>query len=141
MKYSCINIQPRFYEFDTYGIVNNMFYYSWFELGRLRIAQQAELDNCINSTEYKFVVLKSSAEYLFPVRPNDEIACESCIKQVVGSKLVFQHSIVNKINGRKYAEGSSEVAVVKNDKLLLKLPKEINEKINNYIVNIQKGIN
>lgn len=139
MKYHSIDIQLRFYEFDSYGIVNNMFCYSWFELGRFALSEHIGLSRQFLSTGYEFVVLSNQAQYLKSIKKGNKISCKTCIGNITGTKISFLHKVVDSVNGCVYINGSSTTVLISNGKLILKFPPTISDLINSYVGNEQGG--
>jgi len=135
-------IEPRFYEIDSYGIVNHMFYISWCELARLKISKDAGLlipklyDEVI-----MFVVSNIQMNYIHAINFwENSIIIESVISEVKASKLIFKHRIKSGKTKIEMAYGESSIVCLRSGKMLLSFPGWISERIDNYIKNIQKGI-
>ncbi|MBN2353009.1 MAG: acyl-CoA thioesterase [Spirochaetales bacterium] len=141
MKWLPSPIQIRFYEVDSYRIVNNMYYLSWFELGRFAVAEKAGIA-CprFEDENLAFVVSSVKVEYRKPVRFGQAVCCESLIAAVTASKIGFSHRIRNTGNGELHASGVSEVICVKDAKMLLKLPAWVEKRVREYLLKFQGGI-
>lgn len=130
MRWCSVDISPRFFEVDSYQMVNNMFYLSWFEMGRFAIAQKAGIV-CPRFLQEKLAFVVSRAEVLYrkPVALTDTVTCESIIEKAAASRLVFRHRILNRGNHGLHAEGTTEVVCTRDGRMLLKLPAWIVEAV------------
>ncbi|WP_304224601.1 thioesterase family protein [Gracilinema caldarium] len=141
MKWVVIPIEPRFYEIDSYQIVNNMFYLSWFEMGRFAVAEKAGLIcDRFHDEGLSFVVKHIDIEYKKSVLFRDKIKCETIISLWTAAKLVFNHRIRNAINNEIHSEGHSEVILLKKSKMQLNMPVWVEECINKYLNDYQEGL-
>lgn len=126
MRWHSIEIEPRFFEVDSYQMVNNMFYLSWFEMGRFAIAQKAGIVCPRFAQEHlAFVVTRAEVVYRRPISFSDFIVCESVIEKAAASRLIFQHRVRNRTNNSLHAEGTTEVVCMREGRMLLKLPEWI----------------
>ncbi len=140
MKWVAVPIEPRFYEIDSYQIVNNMFYLSWFEMGRFAVAEKAGLVcDSFNDEGLAFVVKHIDIDYKRPVTFRDRVVCESVIASRTGSKLAFAHRVRNAVNNEVCTEGHTEVVLLKNAKMQLSMPGWIDDCITRYLAEYQKG--
>jgi acyl-CoA thioester hydrolase len=141
VKWSEIQLEPRFYEIDSYNIVNNMFYLSWFEMGRFEIARQAGLI-CpqFQNQNLMFAVVEAHVYYKKPIALFTAVVVESMIQKIAGSKIFFAHRIRNKKTNVLLADGQTCVICLRDRKMLIKLPGWIEEKITGYIEHYQGGL-
>ncbi len=140
MNWMKIEISPRFYEVDSYNIVNNMYYLSWFEMGRFSIADKAGLITPRFMEEnLAFLVLEAHIYYKKPVTFLDKIIIESVVSPPKASKLIFLHRIRIKKDNSISAEGKTIVVLTKKNKLLMKMPDWVEQRIMDYIKNVQGG--
>jgi acyl-CoA thioester hydrolase len=141
VKWSEIQLEPRFYEIDSYNIVNNMFYLSWFEMGRFEIARQAGLI-CpqFQNENVMFAVVEAHVYYRKPIALFTTVIVESMIQKIAGSKIHFAHRIRNKKTNVLLAKGQTCVICLRDRKMLVKLPVWIEEKITGYIEDYQGGL-
>ncbi|MCX7656086.1 acyl-CoA thioesterase [Treponema sp. J25] len=141
MNWMTIPIAIRFYEVDSYRIVNNMFYLAWFEMGRFAIAEKAGIvSDRFEKENLRFVVKHIEVEYLRPVYFKDRVVCESSICSVVGSKIDFLHIIRNEINKEIHTKGRTEVILLKDNKMQIHMPEWIKQCIDIYLEHYQKGL-
>ena len=127
-------MKPSFYQVDSYGIVNNIYYAAWFEAGRFAVAEEANLLSEIDSeSALSFIVCETSIRYIKPVRFRDSVLIQSTINRVKASKISFKHRILLCSGKILVAEGESAVVVVRNKRLLLNLPGSVSKKIMDYI--------
>lgn len=140
MIWNKIDIEPRFYEIDGYNIVNNMYYVSWCEMARLKLASDAgALVPKLYDDKIMFVVDSINVSYLNAVSYWDRIQIESVVRFIGGSQLDFCHSIKSKITNQVMAKGSSRVVCLKEGRLLTRLPDWLHKKLTHYIEEEQKG--
>ncbi len=133
-------LEPRFFEVDSYKIVNNMFYLSWFEMGRFAIAERAGL--CVPRFEAEdlgFVVTRSEVHYKKPVTFGTKVRSQGRIRAVEASRLIFEHRISALKSPAVYAQGTTEVACVRDGKLLMRLPDWVQDLITTFIKDVQGG--
>ena len=141
LRWLSIPIEVRFYEVDSYNIVNNMYYLSWFEMGRFAIAEKAGLlVDRFREELLAFVVLEAKVRYFKPVTFVTKIECQSCISKVEKSRIKFLHKIVNSVTKEIMAEGETTVVLTRNGTLLLDMPEWVKFKINRYISEFQGGV-
>ncbi len=122
---------PRFNEFDPYGILHHMTYFSWFEYSRYNFFKHKGLDlKQLFDDGYYFVLLQSDVVYHHMVDKFDEynISCSIDEKNNTNSKIVLQQMVLDK-NNKKYVSAKIVLAIVQNNKLKLKLPKHILSKL------------
>ncbi|MCX7655965.1 MAG: acyl-CoA thioesterase [Treponemataceae bacterium] len=140
MKGIVISVEPRFYEVDSYQVVNNMFYLSWFEMGRFSVAEKAGLIcERFKNEGLAFLVSHIDIYYKKPVVFRDKICCQTTIKSKIGAKLVFKHIIKKVTSHEVCSEGISEVVLMKNYKMQIKMPEWIDLCIARYIGEYQNG--
>jgi YbgC/YbaW family acyl-CoA thioester hydrolase len=140
MVWSKVEIQPRFYEVDSYQIVNNMYYLAWCDIGRFNIAKTAGL---IIPRFYEegimFVVSEANIQYKKSVHFWDTVKVETIIIPTGSSKLQFKHKI-KLVNGNmEAARAESATICIRNGQLIPALPEWVHEKIENYVTDVQKG--
>ena len=133
-------LEPRFFEVDSYKIVNNMFYLSWFEMGRFAIAERVGLLVPRFAEEnLGFVVTRSEVLYKKPVTFGTKIRSQGRIRTVEASRLVFDHRISALRSSVVYAQGTTEVVCVRDGKLLMRLPDWVQDLIIKFIKDVQGG--
>lgn len=140
-RWTEIETSPRFFEVDSYRIVNNMFYISWFEMGRFAVAEKAGL--VVPRFEEEglgFVVTRTEITYRKPVVFSMRVLIGTRIFMNEASRLVFQHRISSVKTRMVCAEGTTEVACIKGGKLLVKLPPWVQDCLNTYIKDVQGGL-
>ena len=140
MEWVKFNLAPRFYEIDSYNMVNHMFYLSWFEMGRFAVAEKAGiLSPRFKEEGFMFVVSEVNISYKKPVGFLDKVIVETALLPAKACKLVFRHRIRSMIDKSIFCEGTTATVCVQQGKMTLKLPEWIDTSIRNYIENIQKG--
>lgn len=139
-----VELNPRFFEVDSYQIVNNMFYVSWCEMGRFRVAQLAGImDSGDMAQAYDggihFMVTESRLKYHHPIRFQDTVRVDTLLGIPEASRLKFRHTIRNRKTMRICVEANTSVVAVKDGRLLNTLPQWAMDKIEKYL-NEQQGI-
>lgn len=131
---SQIEISPRFFEVDSYNVVNNMFYLSWCEMGRFDVAQKAGLlDSGIADGEIRFMVKESRLHYEKPVHFYNKVILHTQVETTGTSRLNFKHRIILKNTRETAAYGETATVCIKNGRLLPKLPTEVEKRVQAYI--------
>lgn len=141
MRWNELDIEPRFYEIDSYSIVNNMYYLSWLEMGRLKIARDAGIMiPRLYTDSIQFVVAESHIRYDNAVNFWDKVVVESMIDKVEGSRLDFAHRVKSRITKAVMAEATTSVLCLKLGKVIPRMPEWIKERIDSYLERFQAGV-
>lgn len=136
-----IEVTPRFYEIDSYGIVNNMFFLGWLEMGRFKIAEIAGLiEERIIKENIIFLVTNIEISYLRPVKFLDTIVVENSLYWKGSGKLIFYHRGKNKKTKDIVFLAKSIVVCTREGNVIKVLPSFVEEKLVNFINVTQKGI-
>lgn len=80
-------IQVRWSDIDALNHVNNAFYLSYFELGRLHFL--TEKVNAEFFKEFSMVVARIEIDYLVPITMGDRITCRTWINHAGNTSLIF----------------------------------------------------
>ena len=86
------------------------------------------------------VLCENEAKYLKSIHFSDSIVCLSCINKVLGSKITFSHKIMSSNNSECFIRGKSSVVLLKNGKLMLEYPEEMEQLIIRYVKEVQGGL-
>ena len=139
MKWNQIDIEPRFYEIDSYSIVNNMYYLSWMEMARLKVAKDAGiLIPRLYSEGILFVVAEAHLHYENAVNFWDKVRVETIISKVQGSRMEFEHRVISQITKIQMAKATTAILCLKKGGVLPRMPEWVQEKIDAYIRNVQE---
>lgn len=140
MNWNPLEIEPRFYEIDSYNIVNNMYYLSWMEMGRLKIAKEAGIMiPRLYVDSIQFVVAETNIRYENAVNFWDKVLVETIISKVEGSRMDFSHRVKSRITKAQMAEANTSVLCLKQGKVIPRMPEWIQERIESYLHNVQSG--
>lgn len=135
-----VEISPRFYEIDSYGVVNHMFFLGWFEMGRFEVARRAQLlEKELVEKGIFFLVSGIRVKYIEPVTFLDEIELYTSLFYNSVGKLLFLHFGRKKFSGVPVVKAISEVVCMVNGKVAFKMPHFIDEKLMRYIEKFQGG--
>ncbi|WP_198306292.1 acyl-CoA thioesterase [Arcobacter vandammei] len=121
---------PKFNEFDMYGIMHHMNYFSWFEFSRYKFFHQKDIDlKKLFKDGYSFVLIQSNVRYHKMVDSFDEyfVTC-SIDNDKLSSQIILKQNIINK-NNILFVSAIITIALVKNKQLVLKIPEEIKLKL------------
>ena len=145
INWNVVEINPRFFEVDSYGIVNNVFHLSWCELGRFAIAKEigfhSEQNDNINSSSIQFLVSESHIKYKMPAYFEDTIRIETAVLGNYASKITFLHRIKRKKTNKILSTAKVSVVYLENNQLQLKFAPWMEQMIYNYINYKQGEIN
>lgn len=141
MNWNEMILEPRFYEFDSYGIVNNMYYLSWMEMARLKVAKDAGiLVPRLNSEGIMFVVAEAQIQYDNAVNIWDKVRVETIVRRVEGSRMEFEHKVKSSITKNTMARGATSILCLKGGKVLPCMPDWIKDKLDAYLHQVQQGL-
>ncbi|OSS41535.1 4-hydroxybenzoyl-CoA thioesterase family active site [Desulfurella amilsii] len=123
-----VEIQKRFSDFDMYGHVNSVVYFSYFEYARIQAL--GEIFENVADTIW-FVVAKQSCDYLEPILFKDLVFVEIKIAKIGKSSFDLEYIVKN--DHKLFAKGfTTLVAIDKNTKKATPL----NQDIQNYLSKI-----
>ncbi|MGQ9534761.1 MAG: acyl-CoA thioesterase [bacterium] len=131
-RYFEIKVNPRFDEIDSYGIVHHKAYFSWFEEARFYLAEKLGLLPRIVDGEWKILVIECGCSYKIPARYHDRLLVRVLIDNDCPNGLLFRYRVLRECDNEEIAIGFTKHAFVRNSKLLIKIPQEIKEKLEEY---------
>ncbi len=98
----------NFIDADIMGIVHHTVYPEWFETGRKDFLVKAGIPySKINSLGLYLPLSHMECKYKSPAKFGDEIIVMTCITFVSIVKIKFEYKVLNNINGRLLATGST----------------------------------
>jgi acyl-CoA thioester hydrolase len=93
-----LNLTPAFHQVDMMGVVHNVQYFYWFELGRMQIMEEImSLDDTMK-LGVAMPVVENQCLYKKPVRYGDPLVLlteHQCLNAWEG-RMVFSHSLVHR---------------------------------------------
>ena len=101
----------RYAETDRMGIVHHSNYAVWFEAGRTDFLKKAGMAN--SEIETRGIILPLShleCNFKSPARYEDEIVVKTKIKKMTCVMIVFNYEVLNVVDGRVLATGSTSHA-------------------------------
>ncbi|MEP2771352.1 MAG: acyl-CoA thioesterase [Fulvivirga sp.] len=117
-------VNVRFSEVDSMGIMWHGHYIKLFEDGREAFGNQYDLGYYqVYNKGYMMPVVKVDCNYKRPIKYNDEVIVETTFVDSKAAKILFKYKIYNKKTGETFATGSSQqVFLDTNSQLYLTLP-------------------
>lgn len=89
-----VELEVRDYECDMEGIVNNAVYMNYLEHARHRFLKQEGFDfGALTSRGIHLVVIRTEADYLFPLRSGDRFHVTASIERASRLRFVFLQDI------------------------------------------------
>ena len=111
--------KAHYHETDQMGLIHHSNYVKWME--EARIAFMDEIGMSYRRLEESGVVSPVTGitvDYKKPVRFDDELEIEVCLKKYSGVKLEIGYSIFNKTEGCPSAEATSSHCFIKGEKII-----------------------
>lgn len=124
------SVQARFSDTDLYGVVHHSNYFRWLEEARIQFMEKV-IGVTVNDMEDKMIrlpVIQLSGKFKKSVFARDIVDIKILFEYNGAAKLVFHYEILDKDNIVCFV-GSTEHAIIRNNKLLLKMPEEIDARI------------
>ena len=141
VNWNSMDVEPRFYEIDSYNIVNNMYYLSWMEMARLKVARDAGLlVPRLYSEGIFFVVTEAHIHYENAVNFWDKVRIETVITKVEGSRMEFQHRVKSQMTKTRMATAQTSIICLKQGNVIPRMPEWMDQKVEHYISETQQGL-
>lgn len=116
---------------DAMGIVYHTNYIKWFEIGRAELLRQLGMPYAqIERSGYHLPLTEVSCHYLYPARYDQIVAIETEIISVRRASIKFNYVISDESQERVLVEGETVHACLNPEGKIVRLPPQINEKIN-----------
>lgn len=132
-------IRVRTFEVDSQGIVHNINYLKYFEIGRVEYRRNlgyAILPTGIFNDGLKVVVVRNEIDYRFPAYLDDLLNVYTKIGWIKNSSFCFEQIVVNEEEEKLICEGKG-ILVNLNSK---NEPEKLNEKFINEIKSFEKNL-
>ncbi|MBN2534662.1 MAG: acyl-CoA thioesterase [Spirochaetales bacterium] len=127
-------VTVRFDETDEMGIVHHKNYFTWFEIIRFNILEYMDIDYYkLRKNKIGFVVINANCNYIKPAKFQNKLLVQTYLKIQKNSLLLFHYYIRRKVDYELLAEGETSHVIVKDNRVLLKIPSEIKEKIELFL--------
>lgn len=110
-----LKIQVRSYEVDFQNVVNNAFYFNYFELARIDYRKKMGYSLNPNGTfsdGLLFFVAHNECDYFSPAYLDNELIIYTRIDWIKNSSINFEHLIFNKTTEQFIAKGSGVIVNV-----------------------------
>lgn len=131
-RYFEIKVSPRFDEIDSYRIVHHKVYFSWFEEARFHLAEKLGLLHRIMEGEWKVLVIECGCSYKIPARYHDRLLIRVFIDDDCSDGLLFRYQVLRECDNEEIALGFTKHVFLRNSNLLVKVPQEIKNKLEEY---------
>lgn len=129
-----IEFKVRLSECDPYGIAHNSNFFSWFEMGRFKYAQENgyELTDLGCKDDVIYATLKTKCKFIKSCKYDDEIVIKTKIKKnpVFYAIYTFEQVMYKKSTGEILAKSETENAAINKDShkiVFLKNDKSLNK--------------
>ena len=120
--------QTRVLYFDTdqMGVVNNVHYLRYFELGRAEwIRQRGRSYKSVEQAGYRLPVVEALVRYKEPARYDDILNIEVDVDDLRAASVQFKYAIRRAADGGLLAEGYTKHACLGEDNKLRRFPDEL----------------
>lgn len=111
------SFSPRFRDTDAYGVIHHSNYFCYFEEARYMYSRDVLgfQDNILDSSKFKFPVLKAECQYKKAIQYGNETYCVQTEFHILNNvKISFKYTLVNS-DGEIHAIGMTEHAFIKDD--------------------------
>lgn len=118
------DIDVRFSEVDSMGIVWHGHFIKFFEDGREAFGQKYDLGYMqVHEQGFFMPIVEVNCKYRKPISYKDKVAVETIYKDTPAAKVIFEYKIYNKVSNEVYATGNSvQIFLTKERELHLTLP-------------------
>lgn len=122
-------LKTRFSDTDSYGVCHHSNYFRWLEESRFSVIDTYFQEEMDLFEVIQFPVISASGKYMHAIYAGEEIKIEVILKKEKSAKLIFYYKIRNQ-DEKLCFEGSTEHVLLKDQKLMLRVPEIITSKIN-----------
>lgn len=134
MKWVTSEIIVRYVECDSMGIVHHSHYLNWFEIGRIELAYVAGVDFHRLYHVLTLPVIDLECRYKQSAKFGDTILVETAIELSNKPMLIFHYKVRRKRGKVLLVQGKTQHVFLDKDRgLLLKIPKDIDNKIKTFL--------
>ena len=115
-----------YYDTDQMGVVNNVHYLRYFELGRAEwIRQRGRSYKSVEQAGYRLPVVEALVRYKEPARYDDILNIEADVEDLRAASVQFKYAIRRAADGALLAEGYTKHACLGEDNKLRRFPDEL----------------
>ncbi|UCZ69761.1 acyl-CoA thioesterase [Bacillus pumilus] len=134
MKWITSEITVRYVECDSMGIVHHSHYLNWFEIGRIELAHVAGVDFHRLHQGLTLPVIDLECRYKQSAKFGDTILVETALELSNKPMLIFHYRVRRKRGKVLLVQGKTQhVFLDKDIGLLLKIPKDIDNKMKTFL--------
>jgi acyl-CoA thioester hydrolase len=125
----------RFNEIDQWGIAWYGHYFSWFELGRMRVLEQfALLPRDFSAFGLIAPVVRASCDYKKSALTNDRIVIRTHLVKPQTTSLTFQFEVLRQAEGELLARGETMQVLTRLDGVMIyKLEGALKERVESMV--------
>ena len=120
----------RFSDTDLYGVVHHSNYFKWLEEARIQVMEDLVglTVNWMEENTLRFPVIGVEGKYKKSVLARQQIYVNTYLYCSSTAKLTFRYEVVDS-QGAVYFTGMTQHAITKGNKMLLKMPQELETRI------------
>lgn len=132
--------KARFSDTDLYGVVHHSNYFRWLEEARIQLMEDilGYSVNWMEEHDLRFPVIHVDGKYKHSVSAGETVEVGIFLRYTGAARLEFLYTIRNE-SGKVCFTAETENAVLRGDRMLLKMPKEIDSRIRKKIEDYGKG--
>jgi len=129
-KKNLTKIRVIYADTDALGIVYHTNYIKWFEIGRGELLRELGIPySQIENMGYNLPLTEVNCHYLYPARYDQIVLIETQIIFVKGASIKFRFLIWDEKQEKTLVEGESVHACLNKQGKIVRIPREITEKI------------
>ena len=129
-----IEIRIYYQDTDCGGVVYYGNYLRYFEQGRTQwLEARGSSVKAFMDAGILFAVVHAELHYRSPARYGETLTIATTLKEMRAASFTFAHEIREKASGRLVVEGSARLVAVDTQGKLVKLPKDLRERLTKAI--------
>lgn len=120
----------RFSDTDLYGVAHHSNYFRWLEEARIQVFEELvglTLD-WMEKNDFRFPVISVEGKYKKSAVARQPLSIHTFLHCSSAAKLTFEYEIKDR-QGNLYFTGKTQHAITRENKLLLKMPSELEKAI------------
>jgi acyl-CoA thioester hydrolase len=123
---SVAKLRVLYADTDQMGVVNNVVYLRWFEIGRAEwLRQHGRPYKELEALGHMLPVVEAHLRYREPARYDDVVAVHGAPTEVKAASLRFSYELVREHDGALLCEGWTTHACISPDGKIKRLPEEL----------------